>query len=73
MGVSIAKVIDYKEPIHLVLKLQHWNSSAWITDRVRGRIRTYNRTWRVAPSSIEADTLPTEVPVALDRNSATLK
>ena len=47
------------------MKFQHWNSIAWITDRDRGRIRTYDRAWRVAPSSIEADTLPTELPVAL--------
>ena len=65
MGVATAKVIDYLEPFHSAMKLQHWNSSAWITDRVPGRTQTYDRVCRVAQSSIEANNLPTELPVAL--------
>ena len=47
------------------MKIQHWNSSAWIIDSVHGRIQTYDRAWRVAPSSNEADTLPIKLPAAL--------
>ena len=32
------------------MKFHHWNSSAWITDSVHGRIRTYDRARPVAPN-----------------------
>ena len=67
MGVATAEVIDYQEPFHPAIKFQHWYSSAWITDSVHGRIQTYDRAWPGAPNSIEADSLPIELSVALGR------